>query len=464
MTALVDPVTRPLGHLADGGLAHAASGPSWLAKDRRDAARWVEAHGFPTRKDEDWRYLPLGPVLTEHVAVGDMDAAPAAGGDWAREALDACSLGLGGNRLVFVNGRFAADLSRLDTGPHGARVSSIGPALAGEAPHARPWAWRRSSEPRHAFDALNVALATDGALVEIPDGVVLDEVIELVYFTDPGGRALLVSPRSLLFFGKESKATIVETYAGAAGSRYCTNAVTEVVLGPGADVEHYRLQAESERAFHFSSLDVRQASASHLGSHLVALGSEIARHEVQVLLDGEGAALELDALYLPRGAQHHDHPVLVDHVAPSCTSRQRYVGIVDDHAHGVFNGHVVVRPGAAGTDASQSNKNLLLSDHAEVDTRPRLEIFTDDVVCAHGAAIGRLDADALFYLRSRGIPGTLARGLLVQGFATQALEQLALAPFRARAEALLAGRLALDDGASPSPMPDGEPIRRGHGR
>ncbi|MGH9171847.1 MAG: Fe-S cluster assembly protein SufD [Acidimicrobiales bacterium] len=444
MTTLTDPVTRTLGDLADGGLAPVAAGASWLARDRRDAARWIGIHGFPTRKDEDWRYVPLGRVLAEPFEVGDMAAVPGAGGAWARDVLDACSLGLAGNRLVFVNGCFAPDLSQLAARPPGVLVSSLGPTLAGA--HARPLAWQVSSEPRHAFAALNTALATDGALVEIPARVVLDEVIELVYLTDPGRQALLTSPRSTLFFGKESKATIVDTYAGPAGARYCSNSVTNVLLDAGADVEHYRLQDESAEAFHFSTLDVRLMEGSHFRSHLVALGSEVARHEVQVLLGGDGAAVDLDALSLSRGRQYHDHPVLVDHATPGGASRQRYVAIIDGHAHGVFNGHVIVRPGAAGTDASQSNKNLLLSDRAEVDTRPRLEIFTDDVACAHGAAVGRLDADALFYLRSRGIPETVARNLLVRGFATQALDQLTLAPFHARAEALISGRLALDGG------------------
>jgi len=457
VTALAEHVARPLADLAGGGPVPAQSGPFWLARARHDAARWIEVHGFPTKKHEDWRYLPLDPVLAEAFEVGGSEPAPAAAA-WAKETVERCSIGRLGSRLVFLNGRFVPHLSRITALPHGVVVSNLGPALTAEAAHARAATLRRAREPRHAFAALNIALAADGALVEVPAGVVLDEAIELVYLTDPAGRALLTSPRSLLYFGKESQATIVETHCGAAGARYCTNAVTHVLLDAGAAVEHYRLQDESDHAFHFSSLDVRQAAGSHFRSHLVALGAEIARHEVEVLLGGEGAALDLGALYLPQGTQHHDHPVLVEHAAPGCTSRQRYVGIVDDCAHGVFNGHVIVRPGAAGTDASQSNKNLLLSERAEVDTRPRLEIFTDDVACAHGAAVGRLDADALFYLRSRGVPEPRARGILVRGFAAQALECLTLAPLRARAEGLIAGRLGLENDAVPVPVLGGSPV------
>ena len=205
---------------------------------------------------------------------------------------------------------------------------------------------------------------------------------------------------------------------------------------------HYNVQDEAESAFHLASLEVRQGRESRFSSHLIALGSRIARHEVRILLGGEGSEVNLDGLYLPRGDQHHDHPVLVEHAAPHCRSHQLYKGIVDERGHGVFNGHVVVQSGAIGTDASQTNKNLLLSDHAEVDTRPRLEIFTDDVACSHGAAVCRLDKDALFYLRSRGIAEPLARGLIVEGFAREMVERLELEPLRSRVETLIAGRLA----------------------
>ncbi|MGH9047844.1 MAG: SufB/SufD family protein, partial [Acidimicrobiales bacterium] len=205
------------------------------------------------------------------------------------------------------------------------------------------------------------------------------------------------------------------------------------------------LQLESERAYHLSCFEVHQARGSRLGTRLVALGAQIARHEVRVFLDEEGAEASLDGLYLPWGNQHHDHPVLVEHVAPRGTSQQRYVGIVDERGRGVFNGHVVVHQGAAGTDASQSNKNLLLSARAEVDTRPRLEIFADDVACAHGASVGRLDADALFYLRSRGIPERRARGLLVHGFAAQMIERLGIDPLRLGVQKMITARLGLDE-------------------
>jgi Fe-S cluster assembly protein SufD len=242
--------------------------------------------------------------------------------------------------------------------------------------------------------------------------------------------------------GPGSRATIVETHTGLPGEVYCTNAVTEVVLEAGAVVEHYKIQDEADSAFHLALLDVRQDRESHFSSHVFALGSHIARHEVRVNLEGEGADVNLDGLYLPRGDQLHDNPVLVVHAAPGGTSRQLYKGVVDEQGHGVFNGHIVVRPGASGTDARQTNKNLLLSDDAEIDTRPRLEILTDDVKCAHGAAVGRLDEEALFYLRSRGVPEQVARAILTYAFAREMVDLIPLEDLRARVENLVADRLA----------------------
>ena len=208
----------------------------------------------------------------------------------------------------------------------------------------------------------------------------------------------------MIVAGPGSRLAVVETYAGVAGAVTCTNAVTQVVVAGGATVEHYKVQDESDTGFHLGLLDVRQGPDSRLSSLSLALGSRIARHEVRVRLEGEGAHTTINGLYLPGGDRHHDNPVLVVHAAPRCTSRQLYKGIAADRGHGVFNGRIVVLPAAPGTDASQTNQNLLLSDHAEIDTRPRLEIFTDDVKCTHGAAVGALDPDALFYLRSRGVP------------------------------------------------------------
>ena len=412
--------------------------PAWLMEARRAAFGWVAEHGFPTLKDEDWRYTRLGPIL-------DIPFEPAAAGMGHRlssSTSDALAADLGGTRLVFVNGHFAPELSWLAELPEGATVTNLASVLAEEAERLEPLLSRPPGPHHHAFTALNAALTEDGAFVHLRAGTTVDEPIELVFFSDTGGSPLVSSPRSLVLAEAGSRVAIVETYVGVPGDIYCTNAVTEVVVEEGAAVEHYKVQDEPETAFHLALLDVRQGRGSTFSSHSVALGSRVARHEVRVRLEAEGAEVRVDGLYMPRGDQHHDNPILIEHAAPHCTSRQLYKGVLDGHGQGVFNGRVVVCPGAAGTDASQTNKNLLLSDHAEVDTRPRLEILADDVKCTHGAAVGRLDEDAVFYLRARGVPHQAARGLLIYAFVNEIVERIRLEPLRSRVEKLVTNRLA----------------------
>jgi Fe-S cluster assembly protein SufD len=412
--------------------------PAWLTEARRAAFGWVTEHGFPTPKDEDWRYTRLGPIL-------EVPFEPAVAGVGHRvssSTIDALVADLGGTRLVFVNGHFASELSRLTKLPGGVTVTSLASVLAQEAERLEPLFSRPFPPRHHAFTALNAALADDGAFVHLPADTTVDEPIQLVFFADTCRSPLVSSPRSMVLAGPGSRVAIVETYAGIPGDVYCTNAVTEVVVEEGARVEHYKVQDEAETAFHLALLDVRQGRGSRFSSHSVALGSSIARHEVRVNLEGGGAEVSLNGLYMPRGDQHHDNPILIEHAAPHCTSRQLYKGVVDGRGHGVFNGHIIVRPGALGTDASQTNKNLLLSDHAEIDTRPRLEILADDVKCTHGAAVGALDEDALFYLRSRGVAHQAARGLLTYAFANEMVELIDPEPLRARVGKLVANRLS----------------------
>jgi Fe-S cluster assembly protein SufD len=461
MTTATDRAVAPAGSLLGLGARPTGHDPDWHAQLRQEASGWVAEHGFPTTKEEDWRYTRLEPIL-------EVPFVPATGNPIAENkshvllsaTIDALGAGLGGGCLVFVNGHFAPEASRLAALPEGVRVTSLASVIAQEGGQLRSYWLPRSGRYRHAFGALNAALAEDGAFIELSPGTVVEEPIELVFFTGTDGSPLLSSPRSVVLAGADSRATVVETYVGIPADRYCTNAVTEVVLAEGAQIDHYKIQNESERAFHLASLDVDQARASRFSSHLVSLGAAISRHEVRVCLDAEYAEVNLEGLYLARGNQHHDNPILIEHAAPRCVSRQLYKGIVDNHGHGVFNGHIVVLPGASGTDARQSNKNLLLSDQAEVDTRPRLEIFADDVMCTHGATVGRLDEDALFYLRSRGIPHQTARGLLTNGFAHEMVACWHPAALRARVENLLAHRFTADEDEVETknvPTPPGSP-------
>lgn len=424
-----------LSRLAGPDVDGVDGAPDWLSDARRDALHWVAEHGFPTRKDEDWRYTKLAPILD--VA---LEPAPAASGRRASAAMiGPRTLDLGGPRLVFVNGHFRADLSHADALPPGATVSSLAEALAAEPDQLEPVLSRRPRQ-EHAFAAFNDVLATDGAYVHLAAGTSVAAPIHLVFLSDTAGEPLVSSPRSVVLADAGSRASIVETHLGFDADVHCTNSVTDVRLAPHAQLEHYKIQNEPESAFHLALLDVRLTGGSRFASHSVMLGARIARQEVRVDLHGAGAEVSLDGLYLPRDEQVHDNTIFVDHAAPDCTSHQLYKGVLDGRGHGVFNGHIMVRPGADGTDANQKNKNLILSDRAEADTRPRLEIYADDVKCTHGAAVGQLDEEALLYLRSRGLTRGDARRLLVYAFIHEMVDRIGPAPLRAHVQTLLAER------------------------
>ncbi|MGH9082072.1 MAG: Fe-S cluster assembly protein SufD [Acidimicrobiales bacterium] len=445
------PVPAPTG-LGSLGPFVIPGEPKWLTGARHRAAERVRRDGFPTRKHEDWRYFDLRPAFELPVTH--------TGEEPGRTALATAKRllgpGLGGARLVFVNGYFTPSLSPTDGLTSGVRVVPLSqlagaagsPGGAGEVLH-HLWSVEGGGE-RHGFDALNAALAVDGAIVELPEGATVEAPIEVVYVSVADDGVPLSSLRSLVLAGARSTATVVETFVGAGASPSMTNAFTKVLVGEGAHLDHYTVQDEPGEAIHLSTLELHPERAGSVSSHLLALGGRLARHEVRVRLAAEGSSAELDGLYLPGGSQCHDNPVLVEHAAPGCASRQLYKGIIDGSARGVFNGHVVVHPGADGTDAHQVNKNLLLAERAEADTRPRLEIFADDVACTHGAAVGQLDRDALFYLRSRGIPEPAARALLISGFAREVLDRYQPPVLRQRAEALVDRHLGRADVGVPS--------------
>lgn len=415
------------------------SDPDWLTVARRGAAAWVTANGFPSAKHEDWRYTRIDPVLAVPT---DTDSYTARDGRWPDASLrDLLGPGLGGIRLVVVGGQFIPELSDHDGLPHGVRIESLQDALATNPEQLEPlWSWHPGGYP-HALRALNDAQAAGGALVELSGESTVEAPIEILLVSAPGSAPRWSHPRVVILAGARSKATVVETHLGAPGSPSVTNALTQVVMDDDAQVDHYVTQNESLDSFHFSSLEARLGRSSRFSSRLLAVGGRIGRHEVHTVLHGENAEVELDGLFLTGSGQHHDNAILVDHGAPGCRSHQIYKGVVDGDGHGVFNGHIVVRPGAVGTDAHQTNKNLLLSDRAEVDTRPRLEIFADDVTCTHGAAVGQLDPDAIFYLRSRGVPHQEARALLVSGFVQEVLDCFADGPIRQYAERLVTAHL-----------------------
>ena len=426
--------------LAVLGLPPSGSDPPWLAQARYESLEWVMAHGLPTRKDEDWKYTRLDALLDvpfERAEAGvSNQVAPA--------TLEALTVNPSSTRAVFVNGYFVPDLSSLSDLKGDVTVTSLAAALARGATGLESVFSRAFDQYDHAFTALNTAFTEDGAYIQIAADTVVDEPIELVFLSDAQGTPLLSSPHSVILAGPRSRVSVIETHAAIADGATWTNAVVHVVLDEGARVDHFKIQDEPDTGFHLALLDVYQGPGSQFSSSSMMLGSKIVRNEVHVHLEGEGSRVSIDGLYLPQGDQHHDNVVLIEHVAPRCVSHQLYKGIVDGHGHGVFNGRIIVWPGADGADANQTNKNLLLSEYAEIDTRPRLEIFTDDVKCTHGAAVGALDEEALFYLRSRGVPREAARALLTHAFAREILERVESESLRTHVEALLGERLSAD--------------------
>jgi Fe-S cluster assembly protein SufD len=407
----------------------------WLGALRRNGAERFTALGLPTTRMEEWRHTSLARLAPLELELSDAHATLGLPG-LLRLAEPAR-----GHRLVFVNGRWRRELSSLAPLPEGAFAGSISQALAERPELVESHLGRLASLQDNAFAALNTALLQDGAVVYVPDGVVLPEQIELLFVTVDGTGPVIAHPRVLVVTGAAAEVTVVETYRGLAAGPSLTAAVTEVVVGDGARVDHYKLQDEPERAFHVGVLASRQGSCSRFTTHQTSLGAQLSRSEVRALLDGEGGEARVNGLYLGSNQQLVDNHSLIEHARPRCTSRETYKGILDGQARGVFGGRIRVLEGAQKTDAYQVNSNLLLSDDAEVDTKPQLEIFADDVKCGHGGTVGQLDEEALFYLRSRGIAREAARSILTYAFASEMVEMVKPEELRRRLGRLVSARL-----------------------
>ena len=414
----------------------ANSGPAWLRRLRKAGMARFRELGFPTSKLEEWKTTNVSPIVETPFRPAHRDDRSFDGA----ELPAAARLGLGGPRLVFADGYFVPRLSNEETTDAGIWVGSLARALETIPERLERGLAGRDLEQCTAFCALNSAVVEDGAVVLVPDGVELERPIELI-FASSGGEPKAASPRTLIAAGAGARARIVETYVGPDDGAYLTNAVTDVSVGDGAVVDHYRLQLEGTSAFHVATCASRQAARSDYTAHNINIGGRLARHDVVGVLDGEGAVCRLNGLYLTRGTQHVDNHTVLDHAQPHCDSRELYKGILDGGSRAVFNGRIIVRPDAQRTDAKQSNPNLILSDGALAHTRPQLEIYADDVKCTHGATVGRLDENAIFYLRSRGIGRDDARNLLIRAFAGEVLERVAIEPLRELLEQAVEARL-----------------------
>ncbi|MCI0460506.1 MAG: Fe-S cluster assembly protein SufD, partial [Gemmataceae bacterium] len=335
---------------------------------------------------------------------------------------------------------FAPTLSATGAPPAGVTVGSLADVLARRRDLVEPHLGRLARYETRPFVALNTAFLHDGAFVHVPRGAVVREPIHLIFLATPTNEPAVSYPRTLIVAEGNCQCTLAQSYAGLGEGTYFTNAVTEVETGPNAFIDHYKIQREGPSAFHLETLQVRLGRASNFSSHALTLGGKWARNESGALLADEGCECTLNGLYLAGGTQHVDNRTVIDHAKPHCSSHELYKGILDGKAHAVFNGKIYVRQDAQKTDAKQTNQTLLLSEDAVINTKPQLEIFADDVKCTHGATIGQLSADALFYLRSRGIGSEAARALLTYAFANDVVERIKFDPLRRQLEDFLLAR------------------------
>ena len=409
-----------------------AHAPACVQALRRAAFDRFAELGFPTTKNEDWHFTSVAPI-----AESDFLLLTAPGGDVRREDLRAFTFGHDEwHTAVFVNGRFDAGLSTLSALPAGVRVLPLARAYAELPELVERYLGKVTSFESAAFTALNSAYLLDGAVVHVGRNVKVDRPIHLLFVSDALAARGVAHPRQLVIVERGAEATLLESYAATGNAHYFTNAVGEVVLEDGATLRHVKLQRESLRAFHVGTTEVVQGRDSHYHHFAFATGAALSRTNVYTKLAGEGCGATLNGLYLLDGEQHLDTQTRIEHAEPNCYSRELYRGILDGASHGVFNGKVYVLPIAQKTDGKQTNNTLLLSERAQIDTKPQLEIFADDVKCTHGATVGRIDQTSLFYMKSRGITDALARQLLTYAFAADALETIELEAVRDELEAL----------------------------
>jgi Fe-S cluster assembly protein SufD len=405
------------------------AGNDVLARMRENAWNRFVSRGFPTTRDEEWRFTSVAPIAERTFALAPSEPIT---------DVDAYRLtDVSATELVFANGHYVPELSRVDTLPEGSRVGNL---AASDAAPTDLVALRDSN----SFVALNTAFFEDGAYLEIAAGAVVEQPIHLLFVTADAAsdRSTMTHPRITVIMGANSQATIVETYAGPAGAKYFTNTVADIVVGESAILHHVKLQYEGADAFHVGATHVHVKRNGTYASNAISLGGGLVRNDITAVLNGEGVDCTLNGLYCADADRLVDNHTAIDHAQPHCGSREIYKGILADRARGVFNGKIIVRPDAQKTDAKQTNRALLLSEDARINTKPQLEIFANDVKCTHGAAVGQLDEEALFYLRSRGLSDTAARHLLIRAFAGDVLNRLPIEALRSRVEERLQHQLA----------------------
>jgi len=431
----LDKLTQPLETFQRQALASA----DWLQSLRDRGLSHFREVGLPTTKDEEWRQTNVAPIAKTDFVLADGSASV------TRDQLSAFAIpGLEAHELVLVDGRYSPDLSMTGELPSGVTISGLAAAIENQPERVQAHLARHAEPEYDAFGALNAAYLDDGAFIHVPKGVRVETPVHLIFVSTAGDQPTMSHPRTLIHVEEGAHVDVVEHHFGLDSTVYFTNAVTEVVLEREATASHYFIERDSEQAYNVSTLRMQQHESSSFDSHTVLLGGKLVRNNVHPKFVGENAHGALNGLYAPRGDQHMDNHMRVHHTVASCSSRQYYTGVLTDKGSGTFVGRIVCDRAGQQTDSEQSSRGLLLSDNAYLHSRPQLEIFADDVVCTHGASIGQLDEQALFYLRSRGLPYEVARGLMVYSFAADALERMTLAPVQAEMGRRLLDHLELE--------------------
>jgi len=410
--------------------------PSWLQTLRQGGFDCFSATGFPTTRHEDWRFTNISAIVQTNFQLNrNGHRLP------TKHQVESYRISGAVCQLTFVDGRFLPQLSSPAALPKGVTVAGLAAQLASKPQQVEPHLGRYLNTQHDAFAALNTAFLEDGGFVHIAKNTVLEEPIHLLFVSTAHEAPTMSHPRNLIVVEEGSQATIIEEYVSLGGAPALCNTATELIAGDNAVVSHYMIEREDVEAFNVSTLRMEQGRSSSIASHSVLIGGALVRNNVHPVLAGEGGECLINGLFIGNGSQHLDNYMLVEHAQPHCGSRQFYNGILDGSAHGVFHGRIVVHKDAQKTDAKQTNRNLLLSAQAQIDTKPQLEIYADDVKCTHGATIGQIEENPLFYLRSRGIDEASARRLLLLAFASECLDRMKEGSARNHVETLIHAHL-----------------------
>ena len=410
---------------------------SYLHEIRRKALNQLAELDFPTKRNEEWKYTNVSPILKHNFVPAVNTVLPKLTKDSIAKYL---FKDFDNHLAVFVNGIYSEELSEVNGLPNGIIVGSLN-RLSKESSELINHHINKISKIENAFNALNTAYAYDGLIVFVPDGKVLEKPVQALFVNTSKDQLVLSVPRNLIIVGKNSEVKIITSYCGYGDKEYFSNIVTEVFVDEYGIVDIYKVQNETDNSFHIEKVQAYQKKNSLLNHFNLTFGGSIVRNDINSVLDDENIETHYYGLYLANGKQHIDNHTFVDHAKPNCMSNELYKGILDDNARGVFNGKIIVRQDAQKTNAYQQNKTVLLSKTATIDTKPQLEIFADDVKCSHGATVGQLDEESEFYIRSRGVPEDLAKSMLIRAFANDVIESVKIEPLKEQLNHMIFERL-----------------------